>query len=211
MLEEKEYTKAEIESILNVNSREKVKRKLDTYDVKYQIEGRGDYKIRIISINDPFKLFCILELSFPAQTDFVKLRNFIYFFLNYEDFMSLPNEKMQLFLVSKGKPISRQTIGKWQNHLINLTVINESSDYNYYFSYKGTLTTTDHNTYLKAWHMYFYQVDTLNYTSSESMSHVIAQYGGVPRKKAILSINAFYLEFCETLNELATKSFEANN
>ena len=56
----------------------------------FDVCGRGEgavYTIR--AIPDPFKIFAIIELGFDANTDFIKLRNFLYHFFEDEVFMAI--------------------------------------------------------------------------------------------------------------------------
>lgn len=97
MLELRTYTIDEIASILGVNDRQGIQRKLNRYGVKYSVSGRGmAVKFEIKSIADEFKLFCILDLGMSANTDFHKFLYFMYSFLNDEDFRWLPDETLEI-------------------------------------------------------------------------------------------------------------------
>lgn len=79
MLELREYTKAELSAIFSTNDMQGLKRKLQRYGIRYQVQGRGERAIfTILETADPFKVFCISELGYDGGTDFQKLRNFLY-------------------------------------------------------------------------------------------------------------------------------------
>lgn len=72
MLEPREYTSVEIGSQLGTTTRQGIKRKLERYEVSFRITGRGENTIFTINeIKNEFKLFCIIELHFSAETDFL--------------------------------------------------------------------------------------------------------------------------------------------
>lgn len=59
------------------------------YGIMFDVCGWGEgavYTIR--AIPDPFKVFAIVEPGFDANTDFTKLRNFLYHFFEDEVFMA---------------------------------------------------------------------------------------------------------------------------
>ena len=93
MLEERSYTKQELAELLGTKDRQGIKDKLDGYDVVYSIKGNGDNAVfKIKRLNDPFKVFCILELGFRPQCDFTKVRNLFWYYFNDEEFMAMPDE-----------------------------------------------------------------------------------------------------------------------
>ena len=92
MLELKEYKKAELSAIFNTNDMQGLKRKLQRYGIRYQVQGRGERAIfTILETADPFKVFCICELGYDGGTDFRKLRNFLYCFFNDDEFRAMPD------------------------------------------------------------------------------------------------------------------------
>ena len=93
MIEIRTYTYDEMSAILGTRSNQGIKRKLDKYEIECHISGRGCYmKYDIINIAKPFTVCCITELGMPAQTDFYKFRNFLYYFMNDDEFRWLPDE-----------------------------------------------------------------------------------------------------------------------
>lgn len=207
ILKEKQYTKSAIEELLGTYSRQGVTRKLDRYNIDYEISGRGDYKIDIKAIPDKFKMFCITELRVPAQTDFDKLKYFLYFFFCDEEFQSLPNDTKQPFMSEHGIYVSRQTMTKWINHLYKRNWIDIGSKYRYYFAYNGNIKETDKDTYNKAW-KYYYAISREYKDCVLGRAHVINKYGGMPKKHPLPDQNAFYAKEIQTLTDLVTESIE---
>jgi hypothetical protein len=209
MLELKTYKKAELVKILGTNSRQGIKRKLNGYGISYTIEGRGEtLTITITNIADPFKLFCITDLGFPAQCDFHKLRNFFYYFLNDEEFRTMPDEIKEHRLRDKGKDVSRQTIRNWLRRLEKQDILYaDDSHCIYYFAFKDTQTITDYQTYKKAWQEYWKNTASGIY-SWEAISIMRQKYGGIARRQPIMKFNAFYIQEINTLNKLVCESIE---
>lgn len=111
MLELRTYTKAELVEIFGTKDRQGLTRKLQRYGIKYRTSGRGEnLTFTITETADPFKIFCIDELGYDGRTDFVKLRNFLYCFLNDDEFRAMPDEVKAKRMDKAGKYICRQTI-----------------------------------------------------------------------------------------------------
>ena len=210
ILEEKLYEKSAIEELLGTYSRQGVTRKLDRYNVDYEISGRGDYKIDIKAIPDKFKMFCITELRVPAQTDFDKLKYFLYFFFCDEEFQRIPNDTKQTFMSEHGVYVSRQTMTKWINLLHDRNWINIGSTYRYYFAYDGNIEETDQESYNKAWNEY-YAISREYKDCYLGVAHVINNFGGMPKKHPLPDQNAFYAKEIQTLTDLVTESIEYDN
>lgn len=210
ILEERLYEKNEIEELLGTYSRQGVTRKLDGYKVDYEISERGNYKISIKAIPDKFKMFCITELRVPAQTDFDKLKYFLYYFFCDEEFSCLPNDTKQPFMAEHGVYVSRQTMTKWINMLSNRNWISLDSNFRYYFAYDGNIEETDQDTYNKAWKEYFF-ISKEYKNCYIGTAHVINKFGGMPKKHPLPDQNAFYAREIQTLIDLVTESIEYDN
>ena len=84
------YSKTEMTQILAAKSKQGIDRKLSRYGVEFDGCGRGEKAIYTIKkMADPFKIFAITELDCDGNTDFTKLRNFIYHFFEDEIFMTI--------------------------------------------------------------------------------------------------------------------------
>lgn len=210
ILEEKLYEKNEIEELLGTYSRQGVTRKLDRYNINYEISGRGNYKIDIKTIPDKFKMFCITELQVHAQTDFEKLKYFMYYFFCDEEYPRLPNETKQEFMNINGVDVSRQTIGKWIKLLQSRNWIDIGGNYRYYFISDGIVTETDQETYNKAWKEYF-RVTREYKDCYLGIARVQNVYGGIPKKHPLPDQNAFYAKEIQTLVDLVTQAIEYDN
>ena len=53
----------------------------------YLQRAGANLKFTIQNIHDPFRVFCILELSYSPQTDFRKLAYFLYYYMNDVEFL----------------------------------------------------------------------------------------------------------------------------
>ena len=96
MLECREYSYQELCSIFNTHDARSIKNRLTRWNVEYTYKGRGaNLKFTIQNIHDPFRVFCILELSYSPQTDFRKLAYFLYYYMNDVEFYSLPCERQE--------------------------------------------------------------------------------------------------------------------
>lgn len=201
MIEFRKYTIHEMSAILNSKGRQAIERKLKRYDIEFITSGRGDDVVfEIIAMHNKFKVFCITELNMSARYDFEKFLHLMYYFLNVDDFLWLPNEKLSLMMGDSGNYVSRQCIGNWKQRLEALDIISASSEFIYYFAQGQTQILTDSNTYKKAWREYFQ--DRENGASwgyaIEKMKH---NYGGVGRKQPISELSAFHTQFYEIVNE----------
>ena len=210
MIELRRYTKAELSAIVHADSKQGITRKLDRYGITYTTEGWGDRLcITITAIQNPFKVFCITELDFPAQCDFYKLRNFMfYFFADNDTFRSMPDEVMETLLSEKGKRVSRQTIAGWKHRLDRLGIIHMNQwDYIHYFAFRRHQRMCDHDEYAKAWKEYWdnKRNGMSTYTAIEAMR---SKYGGVARKQPRAYVNPFYTDTISVLQNLIYESIE---
>lgn len=205
MLEERSYAKAELSAILKTNDAQGLKRKLETHKIDFTTTGRGESLVfHLEKIHDPFRVLCITDLGFAPNSEFKKLRNFMYYFMNDDDFRWLPDEVLEVRMREMGedKGVSRQTIGKWKAKLFAMDIINPSDEYTYYFAYAQQQILTDKETYCKAWREYFTaKAEGVPYELA--ISAMISTYGGVAKKQAISNVNAFYVN---QINQCLTES-----
>ena len=127
MLEERSYTKAELAAILGTSDTQGMKRKLENHHIDFTTTGRGKSLVfNLVKIHDPFRVLCITDLGFAPNTEFKKLRNFMYYFMNNDEFLWLPDEVLEVRMREMGedKSVSRQTIGKWKAKLVAMDIIN---------------------------------------------------------------------------------------
>ena len=207
MLELKQYSKKEISTILKSKTKQQIDRKLKGYEVEFESSGRGDTILYTINrLNDPFKVFCITDLGFTAQTDFKHLRHFMYHFFCDEVFINMPDEVKEHMMDGYDYHISRQTIAKYERKLLEKHYV-AKGEYIYYFAYKGQQRIVTREEYRAAWHGYWTLKD-MGAESLEAISDMIYHYGGVARKQAKLEKNIFYLNKINYLVELIGDSIE---
>lgn len=119
MLEVRTYSYAELSEIMGTRDPQGISNRLKRWGVVFTKSGRKpNITFQITEITDPFKVFCILDLGCPAQTDFNKMANVFYYILNDEQFRELPDERLELLFAQQGQPVSRQTISNYFAYLI---------------------------------------------------------------------------------------------
>lgn len=188
------YKKSELTQIFGSKSNQAINRKLDRYGVKFSVTGRGEQAVyKIQQMDDKFKIFAITELGFDANTDFQKLRNFYFYFFNDEEFQILPDEMKETRMRENNRDISRQTIAKYLDRLVehNYIAYLGGDDYVYYFARKGKRRIVEKPEYSRAWREYWSDKESgMDYYTA--IYNMIAHYGGVARKQAVPTVNAIY-------------------
>lgn len=196
MMEVREYTYSEMSELLGTYKNTNIKHKLDRYGIEYECTGRGRaivYDIKCIP--NPFKLFCILEWEFPSQTNFEKLRNFLYYYWCDEGFALLPMEEMANRLSDSTAPVSRQTISRWIDRMRQLDLISLSStEYIYYkvrrnkVDGKRIQEYISREQYRAGWGIYWKSKKEHNDSQMAFMEMYYAM-GGVPKKSPVVEVN----------------------
>ena len=209
MLEIKgKYKKSELVQILGSTSNQAISRKLKRYGVQFSVTGRGEQAVyQIQQIEDKFKIFAITELDCDANTDFKKLRNFYYYFLNDEEFQTLPDEMKEACMRENNKDVSRQTIANYENKLVERNYIYYGCDYIYYFAYKNKRRVVERPEYSRAWKEYWKNKER-GMDFHLAIHYMIVNYGGVARKQAIPTLNAFYLKKINEMQSYIEESIE---
>ncbi len=203
------YSIAELCSLLGANGKQGLTRKMRGYGITYHTEGRGEkLTFTITDIEDPFKLFAIMELNFSANTDFRKLRLFYYYYFNDELFMTMPDEVKENMLTEKGNRITRQTISSYLAKLEAKNLIHrESGNYIYYFALKNKQRFVERAEYTKAWKEYW-KVKSECGSADEAIFTMIHNYGGVARKQQIPDVNGIYRDTIEKMLSFIQVSME---
>ena len=209
MLEARKYTKTEMAEILETTDNQGISRKLQRYGVEFERSGRGDKLIfDIKAVPDKFKMYCISELGYDGRIDFRKLREFLYCYINDDEFRAMPDEVKEYRMRADENPISRQTIAKYTFQLKHLDIVNlDSGRYIYYFAFKDIQRVTEHKEYVMAWKQYWENREN-EMASIDAISIMIATFGGVARKQAIPEFNAIYYNKIEELNRIILESIE---
>lgn len=210
LLECKAYPAPEMWQMLGVKDNQGAQRKLSRYGVRFFVNGWGkNASFNITAIDDPFKVYCILEMGFDANCDFKKLRNYLFFLLGEDEYCWLPDEPMEKYMRSKGFYLSRQTITKYREHLERLNYIH-GGDFIYYRVYRDDrdrqcYQQVEKEEYNKVWRVYW---DMRNDGADSELAFacMYSAFGGVPRKQAKPIKNAFHLKELNYLLDLVSTS-----
>lgn len=164
----------------------------------------------ILSIPDPFPLYCVFDLGIDYRTDFKKLRDFTFFLLRDDDFSGRSGEMMEEYLHNGGYQISRQTIAKYIALYERMDLIATNGETVYYRVYhEGLLQKHEVITkelYCKAWSVYWKK----RRKNADSLLAFRCMYNfldGVPRKQNKIVKNGFYTDTLNSLSELVAESF----
>lgn len=210
MLECKEYSALELRRMMHAGSNDSLKKKLKRYNIDYSWRGSGNKAFfQIYEIHDPFKVYCVFNLAFPYNSDFMKLCYFLHFFFERPDFSWKSMEMMEEELRRERFGMSRQTISKYLKHLEKLNYISRGSEFVYYKVYKRygvqTHDIITKEEYLSAWRLYFeYREQHPEDNSRPAYSYMYSMFGGVPRKQAKYEENAITQKELEYLLSLVT-------
>ncbi len=214
MLELKEYSLAEMAEALRSTAitKQAITRRLDNLPLTYTRDGRGNtLTFTIQSIQDPFKVYCILDLDIDSRADFKKLRNLFYYLFCVEGFVEMPMSEMEAWLNEADMPVSRKTISKWLNYLQNIDFIMlDKSDSIYYKIKKRNgqkiHMEIDRETYNKAWQIYF---EEKKQRGSDWAYWAMYEFlGGHPYRKPRIVQNAFYQQEIEKLIDYVNLAFD---
>lgn len=213
MLEEKAYTRQEIRELLETNAENQgLKRMLERRGYEFFVVGSGRNAIfTITKLPSKFKIFCIGELGFAPQTDFTKLRNFFYYYLDDEDFRNLPDTIQSERMSENGMPLSRQTIGHYRERLFtNHYFWPDFAEFKYYLTHsergKKIAEEIDRKTYREAWAKYW-EVKAKTQDSEIARWEMFNEFGGYPNKSPIIRENAITADRVAFLNELVLETF----
>lgn len=215
MLEVKVYTQEELAKILGTVEADNIKGKLKRYKVDFTAtKVEESYVFDIHRINDKFKVFCILDLGFKAQTNFSKLKYFVYYFFNDDDFNLLSHKLMMKKLKDVfGEAPSRETIDKWVKKLKGQNLfIEDTCEYRYFSVDKENYKEISHEEYKKAWNVYWKYVNLHfgdeDYNHYEAIVKMYGVIGGKAVKRPRININGFYNDKIKELTEYALESIE---
>lgn len=216
MLAKKSYSIAEMEELLNTKGKQNIDRKLERYGIGFTSDGRGDTRIYTINSipDDPFKVYAIIKLGIPAQSDFTKIRNLYYLLFCAEGFAEAPLIEMARIMEAEGVPMARQTITKWVDYLQHINYITFSADnIKYYVIRKNPMgqkeyKEVDAETYKKGWAIYFHYRPLEGSGSAYSRMYNII--GGHPYKKPEIVENAVLQGEIDELIEVINESMLEN-
>lgn len=211
----RDYTLGALENLVGSRGKEAVDRKLDAYGYTYTSAGRGKTLIYTITAlpnaQARLKSYCVFSLGFAPQTNFVKLRDFIFYLAFDLDFSGKPDEMMEEYLRLEGHGMSRQTIGKYRRKLESLEFFAPVGNFVYYRVKKNygvqehEIITADE--YNKAWKSYHkWRAAHPDEDSRPAYAHMYNEFGGVPRKQARIVENALHAAELNTLFDLVSNA-----
>lgn len=211
MLELKDYTFEELSKYIGSNSVENIKRKLRSYDVEFIQKGRGRNSIySITKINDPLRVFFILDVGVSPQIDWKKFRNFLYVVLNDDDFGWRPDEMKEEYMRAAGMGMSRQTISRYTKILMDYGLISKSCyDCVYYKVYKDfgvqkhEIITREE--YSSAWKIYWRCKKEEGYDTGAAFTAMYNALGGIPRKSYVIEFFPWYEDLMNWITEMILK------
>ena len=212
MLEVRDYSIAELRTVLGTQEKQGIDRKLTGYGVEFTSSGWADSRIySITAIPDPFKMYAIAKLGIPAQADFTKIRNLYFYFFCVDGFADWPMTEMEAILEEDGKRISPKTISKWLHYLEHLDYVKFSQcEFTYYAIYKTSNGTQlyreiSKEAYLEGWRIYFDSRDEEGCGSAYSKlrNHI----GGHPYKRPNVDYNIAYTAEIAELIEVINASY----
>lgn len=195
--------------MFGTRSVEGLKRKFEGYGIDFETTGRGENTIfKIKNIENEFKIFCITDLKFDANTNFQKVQNLYYHFFNDEIFSALPDDVKEYQLRAMSKDVSRQSIARYLEKLErNNLIIRNTNNFLYYFAYGQTQRFVEKEDYTGAWAEY-YAKKNKGINSSTAIMEMFADYGGVARKQAVPEINGIYNKEIDYMLSLIQKNME---
>ena len=221
MLDKRTYSRQELIDIYKTDRLDAIKKKITREGYSYKDCGRGkSYTMEILSLPDnskQFEEYCIREMGFAPQTNFIILKYFLYNVITNDDFIKLQyNEMVEILkeqmkaIIEKNKNISitAQTISKYFKQLQeNDWIFLDSFEYVYYV-YD---TNINHNRYIdkkeycKMYKDYWITLRATHYDFEIAENQIRAKYGSKPKKRAKAEINAFSFMQYNAIQEFLEK------
>lgn len=214
MLDMRTYTRKELIDIFKTDRLDSIKAKIKRRGYTYTTSGRGDtFTMTITGVPPRFREFCIERLGFAPNTDFERLKVFLYCFFFVDDFRQLPFVTMKECMINNVE-ITRQTISRWVAKLYDCNWVCDGDLIYYCIDTKEkTYRRIEEAQYNKAWSIYWE-----NRTDDEGykLQYFIAYnqmwiyLGGHPYKKNDIIFNGFYTKDIEELKEILEKEIGIN-
>lgn len=206
MLKIKQYTKEELFDLVNTKDLSNAKRTLTRLGYEFITEGRGDnYRLTITATPTPFKMFCIEELGFNPNTDFEKLKTFLYVCFCDETARELPFSALERMFAEERTPIERHTLSFWMKHLRKLGLLHiDKTEAIYFVSFSiDSKVYTEEITkekYVEAWASYWKAINEGEYEDGLAAMRKVA--GGKVFKKYKIVENGIYADVINRLVEI---------
>ena len=215
-IELRDYPLGVLENLIGSRGKQAVDRKLKSYGYKFSSDGTGKKRVYTITAlpdaRHQFRSYCVFTLGFDPNTNFKKLRDFVWYVMTDDDFTWRPEEMMEEYLRMEGRGITRQTIAGYKKrleaHYIIDTIFGDFVYYKVYKEYgvqKHEIITKEE--YSAAWKLYWnWRNAHPGEDSTPAYSHMYTKFGGVPRKQRRIQDNLFGKEKADILYDLALKS-----
>ena len=199
------YTREELVELYHTDRIDSIKSKLNRQGYTYSACGRGQtFTLTISGLPPRFKTFCMEQLGFAPQTDFERLKVFLYNFFFDDDYRQLPIVTMARML-EKEFYISYQTLSNWIDKLEKANLIHRSmAEFNYFAFGKDEcgnpieIPITE-QLYKKAWNEYWKGNE---YSYCEALACMNEVIKGTPKKFGVIDLNAFDEQIIEELKSI---------
>lgn len=209
MLDTKTYTRQELIDIFKTDRLDSIKGKIKRRGYTYTTSGRGDtFTLTITGLPPRFREFCIERLGFAPNTDFERLKIFLYYFFFDEEFRQLPVGAMA-WAIEKEMYITYQTFSRWIHKLIDKGIICRSTiEFNYYACNSNQMPIRiTKELYREAWKAYWGERE---YGYCHSMSNMMRVAGGKAHKFGVILDNGFAEDTIIELKEILIKEIGVN-
>ena len=215
MFDLRSYSYDEMCKAFKTDRNDCIKKKLTTLGYTFTTSGRGKkIQFDITAYNKPelydFKQFCIEELGYDVRTDFKKLYLFYSKFFFDEEYRKLPYVVITRKLESEME-ISRQTISKHINRLVNLNVLGLGEFFYYAHGYdkdgNKQAVSISEKLYKDGWTEYWTGKET---DYSTAMRALLAYVHGIPQKVPEKIFNAFEWDKIQRLMDIIKKEKKEN-
>ena len=199
MLEKRVYSRSDLIELFKTERLDAIKKKISRSGYVYREAGRGSsYTLEIIDLPfaNQFKNYCIEELGFSPQTDFNKLKYFLFYFLENEEFMTLQYNEMASVLLDHGISITPQTISNYFQHLESIGwIYSDRQDYVYYLYDQEQQQNKyiSKEEYCAINREYWDLVKNKNFSFSDAAAVITGKYGNKPKKRPLKLKTAFML------------------
>lgn len=210
MLNTRTYTRQELLELFKTDRIDYVKSKLKRQGYVYTTCGRGNtLSLTIISTPPRFRNFCIDRLGFAPQTDFIRLKIFLYKLFFDEEFRKLPYYAMVL-LMENEMSVTYQTLSHWVSVLEKSNILWRSMAEFNYFSVKPEEFPIEisQELYNEAWKAYWNDREDGWGLSVFRMKQVTD--GGKPYKIGVIEENAFEQDTINELKEILQEEININ-
>ena len=190
MLEKRKYTRQELIDLFKTSRLDAIKNKIRRAGYLFTESGRGEsYTLEITELPeaDQFKQYCIEVLGFDPRSDFQKLKTFLFFFLENEDFMTLQYNEMEQIIQEHGGSVSAATISKYFKQLSAIGWADQEPFEYVYFLYDGSSGKTKYITreeYCSINKEFRQLIKKEKLSWSEAHSRIKEKYGNKPRKRS---------------------------